>query len=500
MKMFSSRFFGKQGDISLQEYEEDITRMRMSDGWKLPLGLGDRAQLFFLGIIMKFSWFADSLYIRHAASWSPAYSVLIAFLQKKGIIDTAQEDATYQEGYFLYRFRKSVITKNEQYLFRGQGIDQDRATAFSKGLGEIIERILSGVLDQNRNIIHASPREMLRKKYPIVYPPRYHRFLPVQLERYRELHRDLEHALDWVWGKNMITRKKTAIPQQMTSWFKYGNNFQEILVYPTSNGAAGYFSEEGAILRGILEVIERDAFLVHWLTQTAPRVVIHHTLPEGIQSMLYEFETRGISLFVLDINALMFPSVCIVALNEQGGVPKVLVSAAADITFQAAVQKALLEMRMLSVKLFQRQEWKEDAVWDKVEPFVSDLNRTTRPRYWQGKERIEQIRWFIGGESIAYDDACQYDQKCDKDDVSRLRVCLDVLKQKGQGYYPVVYRPKNTLQEKIGFFVVQVYIPKAFPLYLVEYLGTFDSKRLQEFAESKGRAEWQLNPCPHAFS
>ena len=49
-------------------------------------------------------------------------------------------------------------------------------------------------------------------------------------------------------------------------------------------------------------------------------------------------------------------------------------------------------------------------------------------------------------------------------------------------------------------FVVQVFIPKAFPFYLIEYLGTFESRRLHEFAESKQIAGWQLNPLPHMFT
>jgi ribosomal protein S12 methylthiotransferase accessory factor len=498
--MFPSKLFEKQGDISLQEYGEDIALMRTSGPWKLPLGLGDRAQLMLLALVVKFSWFARALYIRHPFAWSPAYAVLVTFLQKKGLVDTIQEHAVYQGGYFLYRFRKSVVTQDERYIFRGQGIASDRATAFSRGLGEIIERMISGVLDQNRQIVRASAQEMLRNKRRIVYPSRYHSFLPVQLERYRELHRDISHPLTWVWGKNLITQEKTAVPEQMTSWFKYGNTFQDVLAYPTSSGSAGYFSEEGAILRALLEVVERDAFLVHWLTQTPPRVVIRHTLPESIQSILYEFETRGIALFVLDISALLLPAVCIVALNEQSQTPRVIVSAAAEVTFEKAVHQALREMRMLSVKFFEKEEGKESIAWEKMEPFVSDVNRTTRPRYWQGKERVEHIRWFITGESISFDDACQHDQLGDSDDASRLQVCLDVLKKQGKGYYPVVYRPKNSLQEEIGFFVAQVFIPKAFPLYLVEYLGTFESKRLHEFAAMKKRTGWQINPVPHPFS
>jgi hypothetical protein len=266
--------------------------MMVAGPWKLPIGLGDRMQLLLLSGMVKFSWFADTLYVRYPFAWSPAYSILVAFLERKGILDTVRERASHQDGYYHYHFQKSITIGEERYLFRGRGIDRRRSVAFSKGLGEIIERMVSGVLDENRDILRASPCEMIQKKHRIVYPPRYHRFLPLQLERYRELHRDATHALEWVWGENVVTRQRTAIPVQLTSWFKHQYNFREVLAYPTSSGSAGFFTEEGALLRGILEVVERDAFLVHWLTRIAPRVIVRHTLPEDIQDELQEFESK----------------------------------------------------------------------------------------------------------------------------------------------------------------------------------------------------------------
>lgn len=498
MRFFSSKLFKRQGYISLQEYVEDIRTAETTDSWRLPLGLGDRLQIFFLSIIVKLSWFADVLFVRHSFSWSPAYSILIKFLEKKGVIDTVQEQATFQSGYFLYRFQKSIVIGGMQYSFHGQGIGRDRAAAFSKGLGKIIEQMVSGVLDENKNIVRASPREMVIQKHKIVYLPRYHHFLPVQRERYRELRHDATHPLEWVWGENMVTKRKTAIPQQMTSWFKYQYNFQEVLTHPTSSGSAGYFTPEGAILRGIFEVVKRDAFLVHWLTQIAPRVIIRHTLPESIQSALREFEMRGITLFVLETTALMIPSVCIVAINEQGESPRIILSNAAGINFEQAVHQAVLEMRMNSMDFFQKNELAEKRLLDEVEAFVSALDQKSRSRYYCGKERVDQFRWFICGERVGYEEVCRYDQACLDDDTC-LQACLGTLEKQGSGYYPVVYFPKNKLQNKIGFSVVQVFIPKAFPLYWIEYMGTFESDRLHEFANTKQAIEWKINPFPHMF-
>ena len=53
---------------------------------------------------------------------------------------------------------------------------------------------------------------------------------------------------------------------------------------------------------------------------------------------------------------------------------------------------------------------------------------------------------------------------------------------------------------KMNFFVVKVFIPKAFPFYLLEKYGTFESDRLREFSEWKGVKDWKLSTLPHMFS
>jgi hypothetical protein len=65
---------------------------------------------------------------------------------------------------------------------------------------------------------------------------------------------------------------------------------------------------------------------------------------------------------------------------------------------------------------------------------------------------------------------------------------------------PVVYFPENQMQQELQYWVAQVYIPKAFPLYLLERYGTFDSSRLLDFAHSCGKDSFNLNPMPHMFS
>lgn len=498
----ASRLFDKPGYIPLKEYVEDIERMRKNGPWKLSLGIGDRIHLSFLSIVARFSWFSDFLHIAYPEAWSPAYSILLAYLRKRGFFDEVKQVNTSQSGHFFYFIRKNILINDHNNIVSGQGIGRDKATALSKALGEQVERMISGMLDMNQKRIIASPTE-LTKKYPVLYPPKYHRFLEIQKRCYRELHRDSSNPIVWVQGMNLITKEKTYIPRQITSWFFGARSFKDVLLSPTSNGCAGYFTKTGAVLRGLLEVVHRDAFLVHWLTMIPPRVITQSSLPEEMQEMIREFAARGIVLHILDVTALPLPSVYIVAINTEADTPQVVLSGASATSIGQAIHDALEEMVAMEAMFHMSHDLASSGSKYETEeaaPFISDINKTSRQLYWRGAERVRQFGWFISGKSISYDEARRHDIAYDASDSQKLQACLSVLKKLGSDYYPIVYRPKNVIQEELGFFIAQVYIPKAFPLYLQEYCGTFDSDRLQEFALLKNVPDWHLNPSPHMFS
>ncbi|MBP6889313.1 MAG: YcaO-like family protein [Candidatus Moranbacteria bacterium] len=502
-KYTHSELFHRPGYLSVREYLEDINSMRKSGKWKLPLGIIDRVHFFFLSYFVRFSRFSASLFILHSKDTSPAYSVLLEYLRRKQFFDVATERDLHYPGYYFYFSTKKISFKNRTLLIWGQGVANDKSVALSKALGEIIERVISGIYDKNTFVVNASPEEVM-EKFPVIYPPKYHRFLDQQKERFPELRYSQTDVLTWVTGRNLITQERTYIPINITSWcsqLQPRGVGDKIIVHATTNGSAGYFTKEGAVLRGLLEVVQRDAFLVHWLTTIPPEIILQESLPDSLRHQIQVFESIGISLFILHTTTLSIPSVLVAAVNAESETPGVTITAASAMTLEEAIQDALREM-IIGIEIFyykdpvERQKYAEAE----FEPFVSRLDKISRQFYWHGKERVDRFQWFCSGKCVSYAEACRYDLRCIQDDKNRLKTCLKVLKKLGSDYYPVVYYPKNSIQETLGFFVAQVYIPKAFPLYLFEGYGTFKSERLQEFAESRNVSDWKLNPLPHGFS
>ena len=177
------------------------------------------------------------------------------------------------------------------------------------------------------------------------------------------------------------------------------------------------------------------------------------------------------------------------------------ICSATALTFEDAIASALKEM-VVGVEMFYYPQNFEDleGIDKTVEPFVSNLEKVARQLYWRGDDAVKKFQWFMSGTEVSFEEVSKNNISQGKTSKEKINICIEILKRYGEDYHPVVYYPKHKVQEKLGFYVAQVFIPKAFPFYLFEGYGSFGSDRLQEFVESKGRKEWTLNTEPHMFS
>jgi ribosomal protein S12 methylthiotransferase accessory factor len=75
---------------------------------------------------------------------------------------------------------------------------------------------------------------------------------------------DPDRPIDWVWGYSFLQERPILIPELLAYYsLSCGHGF----VSETSNGCALGGSLEEAIFYGILEVVERDSFLMTWYAQ-----------------------------------------------------------------------------------------------------------------------------------------------------------------------------------------------------------------------------------------
>jgi ribosomal protein S12 methylthiotransferase accessory factor len=109
----------------------------------------------------------------------------------------------------------------------------------------------------------------------------------------------------------------------------------------STSGVAAWTDPEGALCRGTLELIERDAFLRRWLTRRRFASVHPATLPAAQRQRVVALESAGYRVAVADLGERFVPVYSVFV--QSRGRPFTAVTAAADFDAESALAKALDE-------------------------------------------------------------------------------------------------------------------------------------------------------------
>lgn len=159
---------------------------------------------------------------------------------------------------------------------------------------------------------------------------------------YVPYHPDL--PIPWVWGYSLRDERSVLVPAAIT-YYHLGDQ-RNRFVQECSNGCASGGCPEEAILHGLLELVERDAFVTAWFA--GPR------LPEIDPRSCARVHTRllidRISMYGYDIRLfdarIQFPVpvVVVVAQRRDGGMGTLLFGAGASLDPEQAIASGLYEI------------------------------------------------------------------------------------------------------------------------------------------------------------
>ncbi|WBB69636.1 TOMM precursor leader peptide-binding protein [Micromonospora sp. WMMD812] len=164
------------------------------------------------------------------------------------------------------------------------------------------------------------------------------------------LHRfDPDRPITWVWGWSLRDQRAVLVPEILV--YYHAASVEERFVQETSNGCASGASLVEAVYHGLMEAIERDAFLLAWyggrslpeidpasIDRPQTRMMIDRLAMYGYRARF--FDTR----MTFDI-----PVVTAVAVREDGGLGTLAFGGGASLDPQAAITAALCEIATDSV-------------------------------------------------------------------------------------------------------------------------------------------------------
>jgi thiazole/oxazole-forming peptide maturase SagD family component len=367
----------------------------------------------------------------------------------------------------------------------------DDAGALYATLAEGLERyIWFTQTDYFVNPVRATTQDM-EKKAAVVRPERFAGFSEQQRAQKpeRALREDATYL--WIAGASLVSGTRVHIPAQTVSRAgdrAMSGGTEPYIRQTTTNGLATWPTKKGAQLAGILELIERDAYMTQWLNQlTLPRLSLRSLCAKlpAIAELVATCNRYRLAMHVIPLlTDAPTHAVAVILEDTSGHTPRFAVGLRAHRSLATAIQKATTEA--LRARRFSRSWAQEGNTWD----------LKTRVHYWSHPENARALEFMIAGPEVEYVEAAWEN---DSEDAHLQRIiswcaesnmeCISV---------PLTASKKNPTPWHIEMMVM----PELQPTYLTEELQAFGGTRWREIPKKFGytpRAE-PFADRPHPFS
>lgn len=368
----------------------------------------------------------------------------------------------------------------------------------SKAIGELLERYFLAIYF-GKDLLQESPLSLAERRISFIHPAEIEIFSEEQKMIYPK--RRWDEASDFCWEKieRISTGKTCYVPASLVYW-----NCQQEISEPelrerNTNGAGGMFTKEGAILAGLYELIQRDAFLLYWLKNTPPPRVDPESVSHPEFQNLYQESIRyGFKIQCLDITSdIAIPTFAVAIIDPSGHAPYLSLGAATAPQPGKALLAALLEAWAVYLSLCMQESIE---LPDDFKPFCdATFGRSERLHLWANPKMQSKSRFFTEGpmrtlEASAFAYPRQFNSTKEE-----LDTAIQLVERRGRGYEVYAHAVHHPLLSRLGYHVAKVIVPKLIPLYLTESNTPLGAPRLLESPPPMKNRGQQLNPLPHPF-
>jgi len=274
---------------------------------------------------------------------------------------------------------------------------------------------------------------------------------------------DADRILDWVWGYSFRKERPILVPESLAY---YSGGCGHGFVYETSNGCAMGGSLEEAIFYGILEVLERDSFLLTWYARLElPRIDPYSTGDSEMNLMLDRLQAAtGFEIHLF--NSTMehgIPCLWALAKNQKAEGVNLICAAGAHPDPVRAVKGAIHEIAGMLMTLnekFEKNKAQYEQMLDNPDLVVQMEDHSMLYALPQAEERLD---FLLAGNRPLRSFQEEYKQPPrNKDLTDDLRALLQQLEQSGQDVIVIDQSTPETLRN--GLHCVKVLIPGMLPM------------------------------------
>lgn len=315
---------------------------------------------------------------------------------------------------------------------------------------------------------------------------------------------DVEAVVPWVWGYSMTQQRPILVPEQLAY---YSMTTGQPYVFESSNGCALGSSLTEAALYGILEVVERDSFLMTWYGRLPIPELDLATAEDAELTWMVERIRATAGYDVRFFNSTMehgIPSVWGMALNRRQRGMNLICAAGASLDPVRAVKGALHElagmMLTMDAKIEANREACERMLLDSSQVWTMDDHALL----YGLPQAEERLHFLLGGKRPLHSFTQQFKKrKAHADLTEDMKDILESLRCSQLEVIAVdVTAPEL---ERNGLYCAKVLIPGLLPMTFGHHYSRMTGlERLFKVPVQLGYAEQpltpeQLNPYPHPF-
>ncbi len=409
--------------------------------------------------------------------------LLMQVLDKENILDSLVRIYNYPDEPQMFRFSATIgnidrFSDNSQEDNTASGFSfESKSLALLKCLVESIERFAT-LCYRERDLTYSTYKNLNS-----------HALDPVLFST------DIQHRseyLGWFPGYDLFTEQKTLIPAQ-TVFYNYKTDKPEIgLTVQVSTGAAGGFDHESTLLRGIYEVIERDAFMGIYLAKIkAPRIDIKNLEIPTVKKIVEKTKRYKLELLLFDITSdLKIPTYLAAVIDRTGLGPSISLGLKSSLSPERAIIGSIEE------SLLTRPWMRNEMLIQETNHFsinASSLNSIKdRGLFWISPKMLKHLDFLINQRSKQT--KIKYFNEVTKTELKLVKQLL--LERKIKAYY-VNITPKEF--KKTGIVVLKVIIPELQPLYFSEKKPEIRTARINQIANHFNKKNYTINKVPHPF-
>jgi ribosomal protein S12 methylthiotransferase accessory factor len=422
-------------------------------------------------------------------------------LDDRRIVKSCNRNLRYYDEPLLYQFgARTQDTFGFDEVIAGVeagGASFDASVALCKSGGESAERFcLATVPSQSFS------RGSFAEQSSDLDPDEFKFFLPSQLStKHFECFRwDEDSSFYWREGFDVTRKRETMLPAQLVYLPYYYRDDERYIIPASTSGGACAKTVEQSTLSGMFELLERDAFMIHYLSRTEGIGIDLRGSPlfQEIEDYLAKFNLK-LRTFLLQTDFPVCPVMAIITEESQSGVPAPWMSAGLKCSFDpsrsilGAIEEACQTRPWIRGILTELERGVGAPKTERISDILID-----RAVYWSSRDKIKDLSFLLRSRrTIRFEDLSPVGDEAGSVGLDFL---VDYCRRQGHPVYRVDITTPEVREH--GLSVHKVIMPTLQQFYLNEPHMPLASTRWKDVPSQLGLLddiERPHNPVPHFF-